>query len=53
MSEEETVLLCPHCLKSNLKVVGGFMGTQYLCKDCGYQGALILEVDEKDVPDQD
>jgi len=53
MSKDEKVLLCPHCLKSDLLVVGGIMGSQYLCRKCGYQGALILEVDEKDVPAQD
>jgi transposase-like protein len=46
---EETVLVCPHCLGTDLKIVGGWMGQKYLCRKCGYQGALILEMDAEDV----
>ena len=37
---------CPVCKSQEIyPVVGGYVGQIYLCKDCGYRGSLILEID--------
>lgn len=42
----ETFLLCPQCRSPEIFLVAGMItGQVYLCKDCGYQGSLVLEVD--------
>ncbi|MGD0718210.1 MAG: hypothetical protein ABSA15_01315 [Thermoplasmata archaeon] len=42
----ETFLLCPQCRSIEVYLVAGMItGQVYRCKDCGYQGSLILEVD--------
>jgi len=49
--ENENVLLCPRCLSTEVHYVGGLIsGHRYRCGSCGYEGALILEVDPEDVP---
>jgi transposase-like protein len=41
-----TVLRCPQCLSYDIASQAIlFSGSQYTCRSCGYQGALILEED--------
>ncbi len=43
-SHTSQVLICPVCNSSNVTYyLGGELGYQYRCKDCGYVGALVLE----------
>lgn len=38
--------ICPKCKSSNITLdMGGYSG-KYICKDCGYVGALVLEKDD-------
>lgn len=38
------ILMCPECKSSNVTYyLGGELGYQYRCKDCGYIGAFVLE----------
>jgi len=38
------ILICPECKSNNVTYyLGGELGYQYRCKDCGYIGALVLE----------
>jgi transposase-like protein len=38
------VLICPVCNSSNVTYyLGGELGYQYRCNDCGYIGAFVLE----------
>jgi len=38
------ILICPECKSNNVTYyLGGELGYQYRCKDCGYVGALVLE----------
>jgi transposase-like protein len=38
------VLICPECKSNNVTYyLGGELGYQYRCKDCGYIGAFVLE----------
>jgi C4-type Zn-finger protein len=47
------MLRCPSCGSCEIyPVAGGYLGSVYLCKECGYRGSLVLEVDE-DEPEQD
>jgi transposase-like protein len=40
---------CPVCKSQEIfAVVGGYVGQVYLCKDCGYRGSFILEIDDAD-----
>jgi len=40
---------CPVCKSQEIfPVVGGYVGQVYLCKDCGYRGSFILEIDDAD-----
>lgn len=42
----ETFLLCPQCRSPDVFIATGMItGQVYRCKNCGYQGSLILEVD--------
>ena len=44
---------CPSCGSCEIyPVAGGYLGPVYLCKECGYRGSLVLEVDE-DEPERD
>lgn len=41
------MIRCPVCGGQEIyRVAGGCMGEFYRCKECGYSGALIVEVDE-------
>ncbi|VVB86844.1 Uncharacterised protein [uncultured archaeon] len=43
-SHQTQVLTCPVCNSSNVTYyLGGELGYQYRCNDCGYVGALVLE----------
>jgi len=38
---------CPVCKSQEIfPVVGGYVGSLYLCKDCGYRGSFVLEIDD-------
>jgi uncharacterized Zn finger protein len=40
------MLCCPKCGSIEVfEEIGGYAGTMYRCKKCGYRGALIVEVD--------
>ncbi len=43
-SPAKKVLVCPECNSTDVVYyVGGELGYQYRCKNCGYIGAFILE----------
>lgn len=45
-SEGSTILVCPECGSAGITYFMGMKtGVQYQCKDCGYVGAFILELD--------
>ncbi len=40
---------CPACKSQEIyPVAGGYIGQVYLCKDCGYRGSFVLEIDDED-----
>jgi transposase-like protein len=40
------MFFCPVCKSQEIfPVAGGFVGGIYLCKNCGYRGAFILEIE--------
>jgi transposase-like protein len=42
-----SMFYCPKCKSQEIyAVAGGYMGQVYLCKDCGYRGSFVLEVDD-------
>jgi hypothetical protein len=42
-----TMFYCPKCQSQEIyPVVGGYVGQIYLCKDCGYRGSFVLEIDD-------
>jgi transcription elongation factor Elf1 len=44
-----TMFYCPNCKSQEIfAVAGGYIGQIYLCKDCGYRGSFVLEIDEAD-----
>ncbi len=49
------VLRCPKCFSYDINALPGvFTAPTYICRQCGYQGSLILEEDpplETDQPD--
>ncbi len=43
-SPAKKVLVCPVCNSTDVMYnIGGALGYQYRCKNCGYTGAFILE----------
>ncbi len=44
---EETILCCPVCGSINIERIRvlGVTPTLYLCKNCGYKGYIVLELD--------
>ncbi len=43
-SPAKNVLVCPVCNSTDVVYhIGGELGYQYRCKNCGYVGAFILE----------
>ena len=42
-------LHCPRCDSTNIYIpIGGYTGNYYHCKDCGYEGALVIEYECED-----
>jgi len=42
------MLRCPACGSADLyEVLGGYAGTVYRCKKCGYTGSFVIESDEE------
>jgi transposase-like protein len=47
------MLRCPTCGSTDLyEVLGGYAGTMYRCKRCGYTGSFVVE-SEEELPLQD
>ncbi len=43
------IKVCPVCGSTRIHYVAGMItGEKYHCEDCGYEGSLILEIDEED-----
>lgn len=41
------MLRCPSCGSEDLfRTIGGYAGSEYRCKKCGYQGTFVVESDE-------
>lgn len=48
MDREILIEVCPVCGNGDLYYeVGGYAGTVYHCKECGYVGAFIIEANEE------
>ena len=44
------MLCCPRCGGTDIyEEIGGYAGTIYRCKKCGYRGAFIVEVEDEGV----
>jgi transposase-like protein len=44
-----SMFYCPKCKSQEIyAVAGGYVGQVYLCKDCGYRGSFVLEIDDAD-----
>lgn len=42
------MLCCPRCGGTGIFLeTGGYTGTIYRCKRCGYRGAFILEIEDE------
>jgi len=38
-----TMFYCPKCKSQEIfPEVGGYVGSIYVCKDCGYRGSFVL-----------
>jgi len=45
------ILCCPACRSIEIyPIVGGCVGQVYRCKQCGYRGSFVLEIDERELP---
>lgn len=46
-------VFCPKCKSSNIssETLYGVLPSTYFCKDCGYNGPVILELEETDESD--
>lgn len=40
---------CPKCKSHNIKPVSilGILPMSYKCRDCGYEGSIVLEIDSE------
>jgi predicted RNA-binding Zn-ribbon protein involved in translation (DUF1610 family) len=46
------MLCCPRCGGTGIFLeTGGYTGTIYRCKRCGYRGAFILEIEDDRLPE--
>jgi len=49
---KQTIKLCPRCGSPKLKLSSSFdiwlTPEQYVCKNCGYKGPIIMEIEEKE-----
>ncbi len=44
-----TIKICPKCGSTEIyAVAGGVFGESYHCEDCGYTGALVVEIDSSE-----
>ena len=44
---------CPVCKSQEVyPAAGGYIGQIYLCKDCGYRGSFVLEIDDPPALDE-
>lgn len=47
------MIRCPRCNSKEIyAVAGGYGGYYYRCKKCGYAGALVVEYDDDEVPEE-
>jgi hypothetical protein len=43
------MLCCPCCRSRDIfPLAGGYLGSIYLCKKCGYRGSFVIEIEEED-----
>lgn len=42
------VKVCPVCSSTNIELDSGGYTGKYYCKDCGYVGSLIIEMNESE-----
>ncbi len=43
------IKICPVCGSTRIYYVAGMItGEKYRCEDCGYEGSLIMEIDEEE-----
>jgi len=48
------MIRCPRCNSKDIySVVGGYGGNYYRCKKCGYSGALVVEYENDEVPEEE
>jgi len=48
------MIRCPRCNSKEIySVAGGYGGNYYRCKKCGYAGALVVEYDDDEAPDEE
>jgi ssDNA-binding Zn-finger/Zn-ribbon topoisomerase 1 len=49
---KQTIKLCPKCGSPKLRLSSSFdiwlTPEQYVCKNCGYKGPIIMEIEEKE-----
>ena len=49
---KNSIIYCPSCGGSNIqlssKLDGWLIPEQYICKDCGYKGPIVLEKEKVD-----
>ena len=47
-------VFCPKCRSSNIssEALYGVLPSLYTCKDCGYNGPIVLELDEAEEPEK-
>ncbi len=43
------MICCPRCKSTEIyEVGGGYLGQVFQCKQCGYRGSFVLEIDEEE-----
>ena len=48
LNREKLIEVCPACGSTAIYYeVGGYAGTVYHCKECGYIGAFVIEANEE------
>ena len=48
------MIRCPRCNSTEIyPAAGGYGGYYYRCKKCGYAGALIIEYDDDEAPEEE
>ena len=41
------IKLCPNCGKAGLEMYAGWQTGNYICRNCGYLGPIVLEIEKK------